>query len=339
MTRPPRASGSIEIETPAKLNLGLRLVGRRADGYHLLESLFAPIEIHDRLEIEILPGSHQIELEVSIASESGLPAVLSEVTSGPDNLVARAAEAFCKAHGLDYRIRIRLEKAIPAAAGMGGGSSDAAAVLNGLAALTGVGRGPEVLGELALPLGADVPFFLDPRPSLVTGMGETLTPISGFPSSHLVVANPGISLDTAEVYRASDVLEGALTERRPGSTMRAISRLCHENGHPLDGASADSPERGLESGADSGTRDHWNELLINDLVPAARRLCPPVGRLLASIGELGALGVGMTGSGATVFGVFETRHEADEAANRLRGSMEMSAGEAWLQVSRVMGRY
>jgi 4-diphosphocytidyl-2C-methyl-D-erythritol kinase len=361
--------GAIELETPAKLNLGLRLMGVRADGYHLLESVFAPVELFDRVEIEILPGSRQIELEVTSSEAGGLPPALSQVTSGPDNLAFRAAAAFCEARGVEARIRIRLEKTIPAAAGMGGGSSDAAAVLNGLRALAGPRLERETVDGLALDLGADVPFFLDPRPSLVEGIGEIITPLEGLPSSDLVIANPGISLDTAEVYRAADALASALTEPRPGSTMRAFSRLCHENGDQRDGfspigafhldantkesartraetAAEIGPETGPETGAETGIEpearldvsDRWDALLINDLEPAARRLCPPVGRLLAAMREAGAIGAGMTGSGATVFGVFESSGRAQDAADRLRGTEKLRGDPAWILVSRLIGR-
>jgi len=329
--------GAIELETPAKLNLGLRLMGVREDGYHLLESVFAPIELFDHLEIEVLPGSYRIDLDVTSSEASGLPSALSRVPSEPDNLAFRAAAAFCTAAGLEARIRIRLDKAIPAAAGMGGGSSDAAAVLNGLLELTGAGLDAKALAELALELGADVPFFLDPRPSLVTGIGEIIRPIDGLPNADLVIANPGISLDTAEVYRAADALRSALTEPRPGSTMRAFSRLCHEKGDPRDEL---SPVDAFDSPSETrlGASGLWDALLINDLEPAARRLCPPVGRLLGAMREAGAIGAGMTGSGATVFGVFGSRGQAREAADTLRETEMSRTDPAWIRVSRLIGR-
>jgi 4-diphosphocytidyl-2-C-methyl-D-erythritol kinase len=343
-------AGAIELRTPAKLNLGLRLMGVRDDGYHLLESVFAPIEVWDRLEIEVQPGSQEIELEVTVDEESGLPPVLSAVTSGPDNLAFRAAVAFCQATGFEARIRIHLEKAIPAAAGLGGGSSDAAAVLSGLAALAGVSISASALDGLALGLGADVPFFLEPRASHVAGIGEIITPLDSLAETELVVANPGISLDTAEVYRAADALGSALTEPIPGSTMRAFSRLCDQNSDPRDGSqsmhspeSASEPRRnpGGDPGGESGRAARssllWGELLVNDLEPAARRLCPPVGRLLAEMREAGAIGAGMTGSGATVFGVFESKEAADTAADWLRRAPTGGADSAWIQVSRLIG--
>lgn len=335
----PTPTGALTLRTPAKLNLGLRLLGRRDDGYHLLESVFAPIDVCDALEIEVLPGTGQIELEVCASADNALPEPLARVTSGPDNLVFRAAEAFRDAFSIQARIRIRLEKAIPAAAGLGGGSSDAAAILNGLAALAGEDIAEDALPALALGLGADVPFFLEPRPSLVTGIGEVITPLEGLPSCALVVANPGISLDTTEVYRAADALGSALTEPRAGSTMRAFSRLSREYGGSGEPSSrSDSRSGGLDRGV-------WEDLLVNDLEPAALRLCPPVGRLLAAMRETNPVAASMTGSGATIFGVYESDRAAEEAARELRASVAASgpsghgkrngSEEVWIQVSRL----
>lgn len=311
---------SVSLRAPAKLNLGLRLVGIREDGYHEIESIFAPIDLWDGLEIELLSGAHQIELEVGLSAGQGLPPELAAVSAGPDNLVFRAAEAFCRARDWNARIRIRLEKGIPAAAGLGGGSSDAAAVLNGLAALSGEPIDREALASIALSLGADVPFFLEPQAALVEGVGERILPLEGLPGADLVVANPGFSLATAEVYRAADALGNALTEPRPGSTMRAFSRLSWEIGAPGD----------KEASA------LWSELLVNDLEPAATRLCPPVGRWLGGMREAGATAVAMTGSGATVFGVFDSNRAASEAAEWLRQSSVWNRDHSWLQVSRLL---
>ena len=303
------------IQAPAKINLGLRLLSVRSDSYHTLESVFAPIGVWDDLEIELLPGEPGIELEVVSpgAGEPGfLTANLSAVTNGPDNLVVRAAAAFCKATGFDHRIGLRLTKRIPAGAGLGGGSSDAAAVLVGLASLTDADLPREALHSLGLGLGADVPFFLAPTPAFVSGIGEKIEPLDGIPPLDLVVVNPGICLPTAEVYRAADALRGALTDGRPGSTMRAISRLRGETGDL-------APALG--------------DLLINDLEPAARRLCPPVARLIERLREVGAIGVSMSGSGATVFGVFASSDSANQAAHALRDS---EADECWIQVTRII---
>lgn len=323
------ATGTLSLRAPAKLNLGLRLLGVRSDGYHLIESLFVPIELWDDVEVELLPGPHEIELEVEIAADSGLPPSLAQVPSGPGNLVYRAASAFCAAHDVRARIRIRLRKRIPAAAGLGGGSSDAAAVLRALATLTRPGDGlgdRRELTKLAGELGADVPFFLQPEPALVTGIGEQIEPVADLPVLDVVVANPGICLATAEVYRAADALGSALTPSGPGSTLRALSRL-------RASGKAELPQN---RGSERDWPDALGDLVVNDLQPAARRLCPPVGRLLEELTRAGALGVSMTGSGATVFGVFGSAREAASAAAELAPPADAArAGLRWVRATRL----
>jgi len=311
------AGGSLCLRAPAKLNLGLRLLGVRPDGYHLIESLFAPIQLWDEVEVEIRPGPRELALEVEITSDSGLPPSLALIPSGSENLVWRAAAGFCAAYDVRAQIRVRLRKRIPAAAGLGGGSSDAAAVLEALARLTGQGNGPgdrAALAKLAGGLGADVPFFLQPEPALVTGIGEQIEPVADLPGLDVVVANPGISLATAEVYRAADALGSALTPSGPGSTMHALSRLRASE------ELAQDRNQGRNQGRARDWREALGDLLVNDLEPAARRLCPPVGRLLTELRGLGAVAASMTGSGATVFGVFDSASEAEAAAAGMSGT-------------------
>lgn len=304
------------LRTPAKINLGLRLTGRRPDGYHLLESLFVPIDLHDEVELEWLPGPDRSELRMSTDPGSELPAALQATAIGSDNLVVRAAEAFRRASGLEGYLRLRLRKAIAAGAGLGGGSSDAGAVLRLLVSLAGDrSPGSEAISRLALELGADVPFFLEPGPALVTGIGEQISPVEGLPGLELVLANPGISVATAEVYRVADALADSLTPGGAGSTMRAISRLQGESGDRLSAL---------------------GDLLENDLQPAAIRLCPPIGRLIARMRELGAVAASMSGSGATVFGVFDSAEAAAKAARELHSSS--SSQEIWVRRTRTLAR-
>jgi 4-diphosphocytidyl-2-C-methyl-D-erythritol kinase len=303
-----------KIRAPAKINLGLRLLDVRHDGYHRLESVFAQIELWDEIEVALLPGRPGIELDVVCPTgpqPGTLPSSLSSVGDAEDNLVVRAAAAFCKETGFDRRIGLRLTKRIPIGAGLGGGSSDAAAVLLGLTSLAGDRVSRRTLAELGLGLGADVPFFLGPAPALVSGVGEQIEPLEGVPCLDLVLVNPGIPLATGEVYRASDALRISLTDGRPGSTMRAISRLSGETGD-LTTALGD--------------------LLINDLEPAAKRLCPPIARLIDRLHQVGAIGVSMSGSGATVFGVFASGELANRAALTLRRS---EADDCWIKATRI----
>jgi 4-diphosphocytidyl-2-C-methyl-D-erythritol kinase len=300
---------SLTLDAPAKLNLGLRVVGRRDDGYHLLEGLFVPVTLSDVVTLDFdAAGAPNIHLVIEGASP--------DVPVDAANLAVAAAHAFF-GPSPGGALRIGVDKRIPSAAGLGGGSSDAAAVLRGLAQLAPETRSPEELARLALGLGADVPFFLDPRPALVRGVGEVIEPIPGLPPLWAVLANPGIAVSTAEVFRLYDSLgprqaaEGVsagLTPPDPGSTLRALFEL-------------------------DGEVDTLARLsgFANDLEAAAIRLCPPVSRLQDRMRELGAVAVGMSGSGATVYGLFGSRSEAE-------GAFESAGFETptWSQVTRFL---
>jgi 4-diphosphocytidyl-2-C-methyl-D-erythritol kinase len=216
----------------------------------------------------------------------------------------RAGERFLEAAGLRRALRIRLAKRIPAAAGLGGGSSDAGAVLHALAGFFPGVLDRAALLRLAVSLGADVPFFLDPRPMLVSGIGERCEPLPGpWPGRVLVLANPRVRLPTAQVYQAFDALTpaGAAPGLRP--LLEAV------RGAPADG-------RALAA------------LLENDLEPAAVRLCPAIAKLREVLREAGALAVGMSGSGPTVFGIFGSEPEAASVLGRLRAAV-------WARVART----
>jgi 4-diphosphocytidyl-2-C-methyl-D-erythritol kinase len=285
------------VLAPAKINLGLRVVGRRADGFHLLESVFLPLDLADDVEVALLPGGQD-----TIAVEGDVRGVPANAS----NLALRAAALFREAAVREAAVRevaglggvrVRLRKRIPAAAGLGGGSSDAAAVLRVLAQLTPGAVDAMRLAELALRLGADVPFFLDPRPALVSGIGERIEPLAGVPGLALVLALPGTSLSTAAVFRDYDLSRAALTPAGAGPSM--VGRLAAWTAAGL--AAASTPA----------------ELLVNDLEPAATRLAPALAPLKRKLAQCGALVVGLSGSGPTVYGIFEDRRAAQEAAHRL----------------------
>lgn len=303
------------VPAPAKLNLGLRITGIRerepARGYHELASVFVPIDYADTVEIELVegrPGMPPVELRVA-ADVPGVPADAS-------NLAFRAAAAFLERAGAPARARLLLHKRVAAGAGLGGGSSDAGAVLRGLAALLPGAVDPGQLEALAVALGADVPFFLDPRPAFVTGIGERRQALPEIGSLAFVLAHPGVPLATAAVFRAFDEATvpraAALTRLDPPSTMPSLSGL---RGH---GAASDL--RHLASQLDT--------LLENDLEPAALRLCPAIGPLREALRRAGAQGVGLSGSGPTVFGLFPDAAAARNAAERLS-----LAPPAWCRVA------
>jgi len=298
--RPGPAGRSLRCHAPGKINLGLRIVGRRPDGYHELESLFAPLDLGDDVEVAV---SEATTLEVEIKLEGASEAIPANAT----NLAHRAAKAFAEAAGLKCRIELRIEKRLPVGAGLGGGSSDAGAVLRALCDFFPGALDGTRLAELALELGADVPFFLDPRPARVSGIGERLEALDGLPSLPVLLANPGVALATADVFRTFAAIQPALTKSAHDRTIRPLSGATGP-GWAFTGATGLSLE--------------------NDLEPIAIRLCPPIARLQRQIRAAGAQAVGMSGSGATVFGLFESAEAAERA-------LEETAFEApvWARVA------
>jgi 4-diphosphocytidyl-2-C-methyl-D-erythritol kinase len=295
------------VLAPAKLNLGLRVVGRRTDGYHELESLFVPLELADEIEVRAeIALEGKIELRIEGSDQA--------VVGGSANLAVRAAEAFVEAAGLPHGAHLRLRKRIPVGAGLGGGSSDAGAVLRALAGVFPGRVQAARLHGIALALGADVPFFLDPRPARITGIGEEIEPLGCFPPLDLLLATPGPPLATAEVFRAFDRDAGAaLTPAGRGFTMPALAAL-------------GSGDRALLM------QSLANGLLTNDLEPVARRLRPAIGEARERILAAGARAAGMSGSGPTVFGVFEDAGRAREALSEIRWDSSVQ-----VCVTRVVG--
>jgi len=304
--RPEPAGRILRCHAPGKLNLGLRVVGRRADGYHELESLFAPLDLGDDVEVAV---SESKTCEVALRLEGACEAI----PDGAGNLAHRAAADFAKAAGLTCRIELRIEKRLPAGAGLGGGSSDAGAVLRALDELFPGALDGSQLAAIALGLGADVPFFLDPRPARIRGIGERIEAVDALPSLPVLLANPGVALATADVFRAFAAIRPALTNSA------ADRRIPRPSG-------ASGPGWTFESAAKLD--------LTNDLEPIAIRLCPPIARLSRRIEAAGALAVGMSGSGATVFGLFESMEAAKRALEATRFEAPVWARVAATQESR-----
>ncbi len=275
-----RASGQsvIEVRAPAKVNLTLRVLGRRADGYHDMESVVATVGLFDRLTFE--PAD-----ELSLKCQS------AGVPCGDDNLVMKAARLLIARSGSGKGAHIRLEKAIPPGRGFGGGSSDAAAALMGLNTLWGLGLSAEELAQLGAQIGSDVPLFMGPPVSVMRGRGEQISPVHGRPRWWLALAWPDHGQPTPEVYAAYDDL-------------------------PPDGAdrpSATAILEHLESPASEAAA-----CLVNDLEPAYCRLRPDGSALRAAFEACGGRAVGMTGSGSAYFALADTEVQAVCLANAVR---------------------
>ena len=268
---------------PAKVNLALHVTGRRDDGYHELESLVVFAGVAD--EITARPAAaDSLKVSGPFARQAG---------SGDANLVLRAVRAFRARwpEHLTTGLEIELIKNLPVAAGLGGGSADAAAMLR-LLARTGEG---EIflaeLGAVALGLGADVPACLMSRPCEVRGIGEIIHPLRDFPALHIVLVNPLVPVVTADVFR----------------------RLVSRENPPMP-----TLPQPLTRPAQLGL---WLEETRNDLEPAAMTLVPEIAALRDAIAARdGCILARMSGSGGTVFGLFGTQSQAHQAAHDLRDS-------------------
>ena len=201
------SAGEVEVaagalrwwRAPAKLNLCLHVVGRRADGYHELQTVFQLIDLCDSLSFEVDPSGAVFRVDDAAAAPGALAGVPSD-----DDLVVRAARALQSAAGTRLGVRIRVRKRIPMGGGLGGGSSDAATTLRALDRLWGTGLGADALAVLGLRLGADVPVFVYGRSAVGEGVGERLTPVA-LPPRWFLVIHPGVAVPTRDIFQAPEL--------------------------------------------------------------------------------------------------------------------------------------
>lgn len=266
---------------PAKVNLSLHVLGKRTDGYHLLESLVVFADIGDHLTVE---PADDLSMKVSGPNADALAD-----TTDADNLVLKAARLLDGGSGRGARIT--LEKYLPVAAGIGGGSADCAAALRALNTVWDLGHDQTTLAELGLDLGADVPICVQaPRPSIMAGIGEKLAPAPQLPALWCVLVNPGVPVSTGPVFKALNA----------------------------QAATADSDTFWPGAFADAKAAARFLKTCRNDLEPPARALVPEVGETLQAIAATdGCLIARMSGSGATCFGLYADADAADRAASVL----------------------
>jgi 4-diphosphocytidyl-2-C-methyl-D-erythritol kinase len=274
------------IESPAKVNLLLKVLKKRDDGYHEVVSVIQPISLYDEISIEVGSGEG-----IRVGCNS------PEVPTDKTNLAYKAAELFLKITGLKCSVKVEIVKNIPVGAGLGGGSSNAAAVLIGLNDLLKAGVVQERLMEIGAELGSDVPLFMLKGPVVATGRGEVLRPIE-LPRYQYILINPGFNVSTAWAYANLD-----LTKRSEDNTLTY----------------SEEPFRGEELFADA---DKLSKFLANDLEAVTAPRYPDISRFKKMLIELGACGALMSGSGPTVFGVYKSRVAAVKAFDRLKGSMD-----------------
>ena len=264
-----------EVLAPAKLNIRLKIIGRRPDGYHELISLMVPVGLFDHLELE-MTGQGGIRIECK-----GFP-----VPDNEDNLAFRAAEAFFSQADIAPGLFLKLTKNIPVAAGLGGGSSDAAGTLMTLTSMCPNSLLPEDLGRMAARLGADVPFFLHNQPCIARGIGEILEPIDKWPRFWYLIITPHLKISTSWVYSN---LNFELTKGDYDFIINALEKdpLC------------------------------ITKLLENDLERVTTSHFPVINTIKRILMDAGAEGALMSGSGPSVFGIFRSKEQALRAKKRL----------------------
>lgn len=301
MLRLPSNVQPLLKHAPAKINLFLRITGRNADGYHLLESLVVFTEYGDEIFVQ---EDDELCLEVRGEFASGLSGFSKE-----NNLVWKAASALkdyvLKTSGRNCGAKIILTKNLPIASGIGGGSADAAAAIHALCELWNIDITHEDLLEIALKLGSDVPVCLQGKPALMRGIGEDITEIELSHKPYMVLVNPNIPLATADVFRDFAKSYDPSSHNIKNSDIASIDNIIRE------------------------------KYYVNDLENAAVGRLPVIGEIIKSLRSTdGCLLAGMSGSGATCFALYHEKKYADKAAEDLQKIYK----NAWCVSTRIKTR-
>lgn len=270
----------VYLRAYAKVNYALEVRGLRSDGYHEISTVLQSVSLADELEIERAEEGFELLVEPE-GTDVGPP---------EESTVFRAWELLGELIGLELPVRVRLRKSVPAGAGLGGGSADAAAMLVGLNDLFGLGLDVAELRKVGSRIGADVPFCISGGTALGEGIGEVLTPLPAPPPHALVVAKPAARAETARIYRAYD--------EQPPRNRTSVAPVTEALVAGDTGALAVS--------------------IGNDLAPVTKALLPEVGELEKELLEAGAIGAAMSGTGSAVYGVFGSHEDAVKARRRLR---------------------
>lgn len=267
-----------------KINLSLDVTGRREDGYHLVRMVMQTVDVYDTITVEPDPCG-----EITVTTDSG------DIPSGPDNLVWKAAEVIRRTYGVKSGFRIHLQKRIPVAAGMAGGSADAAAVMKALCRMAALPAGEQDLERLALPLGADIPYCITGGTQLAEGIGEKLTRLPEAPCAEgnsVIIVKPELFISTGQIYGLFDSIpEDAVIHPDIDAQVQAIR---DNNGEAMAAACRNVLEQ------ETGAR------------------YPVIGELEDYLLSRGAVQAVMTGSGPTVFALFDSQEKAAAAFAQLQ---------------------
>jgi len=272
-----RGVDAVKIKTPAKINLTLDILGKRSDGFHNIETIMQTVALYDEI---ILTSAKKISIETNVAF---LP-------TDSMNIVHRAADLFFKTFKIGGGVKIIINKNIPVGAGMGGGSSDAAAVLDGLNRMYETGLCKERLERMGAQLGSDVPFFFTKGTCLANGRGEILTPIDNSVKAYTVIVKPNFSVNTKWAYRQFD-------KTKTNSTFNSANII-----------------NALQNGDITSLSSSLYNAFEHVLVP----LYPEVEKIKEMLVKNGALGALMSGSGSAVFGIFKDKKSAQKCADNIK---------------------
>ena len=290
---------TLEKKSPCKVNLLLNILGKRADGFHELETVMHPVHVFDELSFaRVTTGLHLTCSDPSLPVDAG-------------NLVHRAATAFLRKTEIRDGVKIHLEKKLPLAAGLGGGSANAAVTLIGLNELFGKPLSVSALHTIAASLGSDIPFFLQPKPALATGRGEKIQSLEFFPAmrgASFVLVHPGFGIATAWAYQNLARFPKALNGR-PGRAQKLVSLL---QGGDLKAASAE---------------------FYNSLEAPALEKYPVLAMYQEFFRENGAAATLMSGSGSTTFAMVEGHSAAEALAEKFKAKF---GGAGWMAVVPAM---
>jgi len=272
---------SLTLNAPAKVNYLLDVIRRRPDGYHELRMIMQRVNLCDDISLTLtdLPV-------ISVTCDAG------GVPDGPGNIAWKAAKVMLELSGRGCGVSIRITKRIPVAAGLGGGSSDAATVLMGMNDLLGLGLECQGLMELGLKLGADVPFFIFKETALAEGVGEKLTPMPAMPQAWILLVNPGVHVSTAWVYRSLELTKERILASIP-MTFRTVNDIA--------------------------------AIFSNDLETVTIPAFPVIDEIKKRMMKLGAAASMMSGSGPTVFGLFADKGSAENACEQFSENTEWIA--------------
>lgn len=273
----------LTVTAPAKINYLLDVIGKRPDGYHDLRMIMQRVNLCDEITL-VLTNAPEISV---ICNSENAP-------DGPDNIAWKAARVILDRAGTAQGVQIRITKNIPVAAGLGGGSSDAAAVLMGMNTLLQLNLTEQELMVIGSKLGADVPFFIFQKPALAEGIGDKLTLLPGMPNCWILLVNPGVHVSTGWVYKSLQLTNRAELNRLP----RFFDSI-----------------------------EHVVSIMSNDLESVTIPAFPVIADIKSRLMDLGAVGSMMSGSGSTVFGVFK-EFAAAESARR-----EITKNTSWFAVT------